>query len=122
MNSNKIDLTDSALELDFLDETPPEAAETKGSYKVIIADDDREIHTLTKMILKSFQFEGKSLTFIDTYSGQETMEALALNPDTAVLFLDVVMEENHAGLYVVEYLRNTREIFCCWVTLSSFPS
>ena len=105
MNSNKINLTDSDLHLDFLDETPPETLTTKGSYKIIIADDDKEIHALTKMILKSFTFEGKSLTFIDTYSGQETMEALALNPDTAVLFLDVVMEENHAGLYVVEYLR-----------------
>ena len=78
-----------------------------SSYKVIIADCDSEIHSLTKMILPSFQFEGKPLTLIDTYNGQETREALDQNPDTAVLFLDIAMEENHSGLNVVEYLRKT---------------
>ena len=107
MDNTKIDLNANSLELDLQDETPPDVPATRGSYKVIIADCDSEIHSLTKMILPSFQFEGKSLTLIDTYSGQETMEALAQNPDTAVLFLDFVMEENHSGLNVVEYLRKT---------------
>jgi response regulator RpfG family c-di-GMP phosphodiesterase len=73
----------------------------------MVADDDYEVHTITKMILKSFAFEEKNLIFIDTYSGKETMEALEKNPDTAVLFLDVVMEETHSGLLVVDYLRKT---------------
>ena len=107
MSSEKIELSGNDLNLDFLADTSPEVIRYKGTYKVIIADDDREVHAITKMMLKSFTFEGRDLTFIDTYSGKETIDALTQNPDTAVLFLDVVMEENNAGLRVVEYLRNT---------------
>lgn len=93
------------IELDFLaseEELKPKATEY---YKVMIADDDEEVHLITKMILKEFRFEGKALEFIDTYSGKETIEALKENHDTAVLFLDVVMEETNSGLQVVEALR-----------------
>ncbi len=95
------------LELDFLDDDNEEVEEDSvGTYKIIIADDDDEIHRVTKMILRDFSFEGKALEFIDTYSGDETMKVLSDNPDTAIVLLDVVMERSHAGLEVVEYLRN----------------
>ena len=96
----------AAQGLDFLWDSPKTAEVQRDSYTVVIADDDHEVHTITKMILKSFVFEGKGLSFIDTYSGQKTMEVLAKHPNTAVLLLDVVMEENQAGLLVVEHLRN----------------
>ena len=77
----------------------------KIPYKIMIADDDLEVHTVTKMMLQSFEFEGKGLEFIDVYTGKDTMSALELHTDTAVLFLDVVMEDIHSGLDVVNYLR-----------------
>lgn len=107
MNSERIGLSSSNFELDFLKENMNDTIQYKGSFKIMIADDDIEVHTITKMILKPFTFDEKNLIFIDTYSGKETMEALEMNPDTAVLFLDVVMEENHSGLKVVDYLRNS---------------
>ena len=93
------------IELDFLSEDSKPKLKTKENYKVMIADDYDEIHVITKMMLKDFEFEGKGLKFIDTYTGEETIRALEENPDTAVLFLDVVMEDNHSGLNVVEVLR-----------------
>ena len=75
----------------------------KQPYKIMIADDDIEVHTVTKMMLQSFEFEGRNLAFIDTYTGAETMLALQENNDTAVLFLDVVMENVHSGLDVVTF-------------------
>lgn len=95
----------SDLNFDFLleDEVVPE--KVKGFYKVIIADDDAEIHNVTKMILKNFEFEGNNLMLLDAYSGAETKKLLEEHPDTALLFLDVVMEHSHSGLEVVEYLR-----------------
>ncbi len=76
------------------------------SYKIIIADDDSDVHTVTKMVLKDFHLEGSKLEFIDTYSGFETMKIMRENPDIAVILLDVVMEEDTSGLKVVEYVRN----------------
>lgn len=99
------DLNLDGLEFDFLVKEKEAKPKFMENYKIMIADDYEEVHTITKMILKNFDFEGKGIEFIDTYTGKETIEALEKNPDTAVLFLDVVMEETHSGLEVVETLR-----------------
>jgi len=95
------------LELDFLidDEETPEL-DTHNNFKVIIADDDEEVHKLTKMILEDFKFDGMGLEFIDTYSGKETMELFDKYDDIALVFLDVVMENDHSGLEVVKHIRD----------------
>ena len=107
MGREKIALCSEDMNLDFLADASSDPIVYQGTYKVIIADDDGEVHAITKLMLQSFSFKGRELTFIDTYSGKETIDALIRNPDTAVLLLDVVMEDNHAGLFVVDYLRNT---------------
>ena len=48
-------------------------------YKVIVADDDKDVHTVTQLVLKNFIFEGAGIEFIDTYSGKETIQALKDN-------------------------------------------
>ncbi|WP_430885618.1 HD domain-containing phosphohydrolase [Fusibacter sp. JL216-2] len=102
---DKWDIDD--LELDFLQDDIEDEEETvKETYKIIVADDDEEIHRVTKMILRDFEFEGKKLEFIDTYSGIETIKVLEEVNDVAIVLLDVVMEKSTAGLEVVEHLRN----------------
>ncbi|SFI32548.1 Response regulator c-di-GMP phosphodiesterase, RpfG family, contains REC and HD-GYP domains [Tindallia magadiensis] len=93
------------MPLPFLSKEPKIPPITSASYKIMVADDDPEVHQITRMMLADFTFEGKGLEFINTYSGQETIEVLQKNPDTAILFLDVVMESNASGLEVVDYLR-----------------
>lgn len=78
-----------------------------GTYKIIIADDDEEVHRVTKVILKFFEFENKTLEFYDAYSGDEAMKMLEVHKDVAIIFLDVVMETEDAGLRVVKHLRET---------------
>ena len=90
---------------DFLKQSETKHIELQGNYKILIADDDPEVHVITKMVLKDFTFEGKGLQFFDTYSGEETKQLMSIEPEIAILFLDVVMEEMHAGLKVVEYIR-----------------
>lgn len=91
--------------LDFLTDEPLVLKNEKPHYKIIIADDDEEIHNVTKMILRTFEFEGHRLDFLDAYSGAEAKAMLAEHPDTALIFLDVVMEHSKSGLEVVEHLR-----------------
>ncbi|MGB7443740.1 MAG: adenylate/guanylate cyclase domain-containing protein [Coleofasciculaceae cyanobacterium] len=76
------------------------------SWKILIVDDESEIHNITNLVLNDFSFEGKSLTFISAYSGQEAKELLKKHPDTALILLDVVMETDDAGLEVVKYIRD----------------
>ncbi|WKY48022.1 DUF3369 domain-containing protein [Eubacteriaceae bacterium ES3] len=105
--------------LDFLSdsekkEKPPE---TNGSYTILIADDDEQVHKVTKMILRDFEYNHRSLEFIDTYSGAETIEVLKKHDDIAILFLDVVMEKNNSGFEVVEYLRGTMKNYITRIIL-----
>ncbi len=106
-----IELNDQNLNLDFMglsDERADEMIQElkKQPYKIIISDDDVEIHKMTKLVLKGFQMEGVGLQFIDAYSEKETIELLKKNPDTAIILLDVVMEDNDSGLRVVRFMRD----------------
>jgi len=80
--------------------------ESEYRYKIIIADDEKDVHTVTRLVLKDFRFENSGIEFIDTYSGAETIQVLREDRDIAVVLLDVVMENDSAGLDVVEYTRN----------------
>lgn len=108
MSNEKVDLNESDFNLDFLSVDHPIRRRTLESpYKVLIVDDEPEMHVTTKMILKNFTFEGRGLEFIDTYTGNDAIKAFKENPDIAVILLDVIMEENDAGFKVVHYIRNT---------------
>jgi len=74
-------------------------------WKVIIADDEEEIHSITRMVLSDYVFEGSGLVFISALSGEETMRIVREHPDAAIILLDVVMETDDAGLKVVKYIR-----------------
>ncbi|MBI9098013.1 MAG: DUF3369 domain-containing protein [Spirochaetaceae bacterium] len=76
-----------------------------AKWKLIIADDEEEIHSVTKMVLGSFTFEGIGLEFLSAYSGRETRDLISENPDTAIILLDVVMEKENSGLETVRWIR-----------------
>lgn len=80
--------------------------EVEGTWKIVIADDEMEVHKITKMILENQIFEKKHIEFISAYSGEETKKIMRENEDIALILLDVVMEEEDSGLQVVKYIRN----------------
>ena len=108
-SKDSITIDKESLNIDFLASETQNTSENKvksnNFYKILIADDEEEVHKMTKMVLKSFELEGAKLQFYDTYSGKETMEFLEKNHDIAIILLDVVMEDDEAGLRVVKYLR-----------------
>jgi diguanylate cyclase (GGDEF)-like protein len=77
------------------------------TWKILIVDDDPSVHQATQLALKGFTFDGKSVSFVSAYSGQEGINLITRqHPDVAILLLDVVMESNDAGLKVVKYVRD----------------
>jgi len=89
------------IDEDLSEETSP----SSNSWKILIVDDEAEVHQSSKLLLKNFTFEDKPLTFISAYSAAEAKGLMAKHPDIAMVFLDVVMEEDDAGLKLVEYIR-----------------
>jgi diguanylate cyclase (GGDEF)-like protein len=105
--SNPNDLLQFEDEPLLLDEQEGGSAEQdyQPGWKVILVDDEQQVHEVTRLALKNFKFEGRSLEIISAYSGQEAQAILDQHPDTAVLLLDVVMETNHAGLDLIKHIR-----------------
>ena len=92
---------------DFLFAEEPEQVEQTlhGSWKILIVDDEPEVHAVTKLALSDFTFQGKNLSFFSAYSGAEARQLIAQHPDAAIMLLDVVMETDDAGLLVARYIR-----------------
>lgn len=82
-----------------------EEVERLSPWKLLIVDDEEEIHKITEIVLEDFSFEGRKIEFINAYSGREAKEIIKENNDIALILLDVVMEEDNSGLKVIKYIR-----------------
>lgn len=94
----------------FADEAPLRANNShhfshKTPWKILIVDDDEEVHTITTLVLRQFRYDDRPLEFLHAYNGAEAKKLIAENLDAAIILLDVVMEKEDAGLEVVEFVR-----------------
>ncbi|MEO5346935.1 MAG: DUF3369 domain-containing protein [Magnetococcus sp. YQC-9] len=88
---------------------PLPLASTEGNWKIMVIDDDPDLHPLTRLVLKDLIFEGRRMSFIHGYSGADARRLIRQHPDTAVLLLDVMMESDREGLEVVRHIRESLE-------------
>ena len=91
---------------EFQNEKAAIAVDSSNSWKVLLVDDEEDIHSVTRMALKGFAYQGKEIQFLHAYSGNEAKQLLPKHKDIALIFLDVVMETNHAGLDLVKHIRD----------------
>ena len=84
----------------------PSLSSSDKTWKVLIVDDEPDVHKVTRMVLHNFVFDGLKLELISAYSGQEAKDIMASRDDIALAMLDVVMEDDHAGLGIVDKIRN----------------
>ena len=90
----------------FAEEKAEDAQSTnEQSWKLLIVDDEKEVHAVTKLALRDFEFLGRKVEFISAYSGEEAKKIIDEDRDIAVILLDVVMETDDAGLKVARYVR-----------------
>ena len=76
-------------------------------WRVLIVDDDVDVHVVTKFSLSNACFQGRRLSFLHAYSGEEALHVLRNTPDIALVLLDVIMETSDAGLRVARAIRET---------------
>jgi len=80
---------------------------TDGHWKILIVDDEPEVHAATLLALRGLMVEGRPLDFFHAHSAREAEQVLTTEPDLAVMLLDVVMESDDAGLELVRRTRKT---------------
>jgi response regulator RpfG family c-di-GMP phosphodiesterase len=98
------------MDMIFADEdSPVESAQKKAKNKpwcILLVDDDAEVHTVTRLALRGFEFQGSELELLSAHSGAEGRAMFEARQDIALAIVDVVMETEHAGLDLVHYVRN----------------
>ncbi|MBB5368890.1 MULTISPECIES: response regulator [unclassified Janthinobacterium] len=82
-----------------------DSAQAAAPWRVLIVDDDVDVHVVTKFALSQASFQGRRLSFLHAYSGAEALAVLRSTPDVAVVLLDVIMESQDAGLHVARKIR-----------------
>ena len=82
---------------------------TMPPWKILIVDDQEEVHQVTEMVLNDFIYEQRGIEFLRAYSTAEAKEILNQQDDIAVILLDVVMDEDDSGLKLVRYIRDDLE-------------
>ncbi len=93
--------------VDFRDEDRDRSGDAARAqqWRVLLVDDEPAVHQVTRLALGDFEFDGRGLEFLHAHSAAEAEALLARTPDVAVAVIDVVMENDHAGLDLVKIIR-----------------
>ena len=83
----------------------PESGSTRP-WKILVADDDPEVLTVTRLALRNYEFGGRPVELLSAASAAEARHLLEQQPDIALILLDVVMETEHAGLDLARIVRD----------------
>lgn len=100
-------MMDAKKPMKFAQKTKDESI--KDTWKVLIVDDEESVHTITNAVLNGITFDHKKLEFFSAYSGTQARELMQEHSDIALILLDVVMENDNAGLEFVDFVRNDLE-------------
>ena len=84
---------------------PPQVALDQRLWRVLIVDDDVDVHAVTRLALRNVSFKGRELELFSAYSGAEGFRILRDTSDIALVLLDVVMETDDAGLILARRIR-----------------
>lgn len=106
MDSNADDASDGWMIEDEVPDPDDTAAPAPAPWKVLIVDDDVDVHVVTKFSLSNAVFMGRRLSFLHAYSGEEALQMLRQHDDVALVLLDVIMETTDAGLRVATRIRD----------------
>src|SRR4051812_13265654 len=96
---------------DRADAAPSLRAAAPGlGWKVLIVDDEPEVHQATMFALSGLIVAGRRIDFLHAATSAEARALLAQEKDIALVLLDVVMETEDAGLRLVRHIRSERRI------------
>jgi len=96
---------------EFLFQDEPEQEEdipkksSNKTWKILVVDDDESVHQVTNLVLSTTEVEGKKLEIVSVFSSKEAKQKLLEDDSFCMAFVDVVMETDHAGLELVEWIR-----------------
>lgn len=93
--------------LTFIDDAaPPDVSAERPAWRILVVDDDRQVHAATRFALTGLTILDRPLELIHAYSAAEAVAELRRESDIGVILLDVVMETPSAGLDIISVIRD----------------
>ena len=92
-------------DLFFADEGNEIGAVALQPWRILVVDDDLDVHEATSLALRGLEVQGRTLQLLHAHSAAEALECLRQERDIAVILLDVVMETLTAGLDIIATIR-----------------
>lgn len=80
------------------------------AWNILIVDDEPDIHAATRFALADVTFRDRPLAFFSAHSAAEAVEVIPTIDDLALIFVDVVMETDHAGLDLIRTIREELDV------------
>ena len=74
-------------------------------WRILVIDDDESVHQVTKLVLADAEIEHRRLDIVSAFSSKQAKEIMLNDNSFCMAFVDVVMETDHAGLELVEWIR-----------------
>mgnify|MGYP006093951111 CR=1 FL=1 len=91
------------------DEINNKPNKTDKFWRILVIDDDESVHQVTKLVLADTEIEHRKLEIVSAFSSKEAKEIMKKDDSFCMAFVDVVMETDHAGLELVEWIRNEQK-------------
>ncbi|MEH6344533.1 MAG: DUF3369 domain-containing protein [Bermanella sp.] len=83
----------------------PEAPSMRPKWRILIVDDEEQVHKVTSLVLGQCQFDHSPIELVHAFSMKEAQKILHEQAPFALALVDVVMETDDAGLRLVQYIR-----------------
>ena len=96
--------------IQFAAETPIRGYRSSAPFKLLVVDDDDDVHVVTKQALRPYYTAQTAPTFLHAYNSIDAHQLLAANRDIAVILLDIVMETADAGLTLINTIRSDLQL------------
>lgn len=96
------------LEDSFIENTAIEAKASQKIWHILVVDDDKEVHAVTRLALRDMRFENGRVEIVSAHSAQEARALLTKERRNrfAIAIVDVVVETTTAGLDLVKFIRD----------------
>lgn len=95
--------------VDWSDEAEPLPEAEDQPWKILIVDDDPDVHASTKFAFTGIKINQHGIEWYDSYTGKECVEFLESHHEIDLIILDVVMETPNAGLAAAKKIREFSE-------------
>ena len=77
----------------------------EGAWRLLIIDDDNEVHRATRFAIRGVEIEGRPIEVLSAHSAAEGEAMMRREADIGCILLDVVMETPDAGLCLIRRIR-----------------